>query len=144
MIRRPPRSTLFPYTTLFRSKYDRQLGRQRAQLPAQLEAALRLVLEGDVDDREVRQARGERAHGLRAVGVGAYRIALAREPRRVVVADCRLVLDDGDQAFHWGSRLQAARGRVKRSRAATLRHDSSRGRPFPAPGPTAGRGGIIP
>src|SRR5260370_9809890 len=26
MIRRPPRSTLFPYTTLFRSALDRQLG----------------------------------------------------------------------------------------------------------------------
>src|SRR2546430_8857519 len=25
MIRRPPRSTLFPYTTLFRSRYTRQL-----------------------------------------------------------------------------------------------------------------------
>src|SRR2546427_6719795 len=30
MIRRPPRSTLFPYTTLFRSR------RQRGQLPRQL------------------------------------------------------------------------------------------------------------
>src|SRR5256885_11664738 len=29
MIRRPPRSTLFPYTTLFRSR-SRHLGRQRA------------------------------------------------------------------------------------------------------------------
>src|SRR5258708_25010192 len=28
MIRRPPRSTLFPYTTLFRSRADRALGRQ--------------------------------------------------------------------------------------------------------------------
>src|SRR3712207_8100781 len=27
MIRRPPRSTLFPYTTLFRSRDDRQLDR---------------------------------------------------------------------------------------------------------------------
>src|SRR3712207_7186178 len=27
MIRRPPRSTLFPYTTLFRSLQDRRLGR---------------------------------------------------------------------------------------------------------------------
>src|SRR2546427_7954407 len=26
MIRRPPRSTLFPYTTLFRSRTDRRLG----------------------------------------------------------------------------------------------------------------------
>src|SRR2546430_12652507 len=31
MIRRPPRSTLFPYTTLFRS--DREVDRHRAYLP---------------------------------------------------------------------------------------------------------------
>src|SRR2546428_13313544 len=30
MIRRPPRSTLFPYTTLFRSAEDAQGGRSRA------------------------------------------------------------------------------------------------------------------
>src|SRR2546430_7703694 len=30
MIRRPPRSTLFPYTTLFRSDVDRALARQPA------------------------------------------------------------------------------------------------------------------
>src|SRR3712207_7799612 len=29
MIRRPPRSTLFPYTTLFRSKYDNVMNDQR-------------------------------------------------------------------------------------------------------------------
>src|SRR3989442_9692983 len=28
MIRRPPRSTLFPYTTLFRSRWERGLNRQ--------------------------------------------------------------------------------------------------------------------
>src|SRR5688572_32372990 len=28
MIRRPPRSTLFPYTTLFRSRLDRQSGEE--------------------------------------------------------------------------------------------------------------------
>src|SRR2546429_6890023 len=28
MIRRPPRSTLFPYTTLFRSHHDQALGHQ--------------------------------------------------------------------------------------------------------------------
>src|SRR3712207_8127634 len=31
MIRRPPRSTLFPYTTLFRSVDDLDVGRQRLQ-----------------------------------------------------------------------------------------------------------------
>src|SRR2546427_7010068 len=34
MIRRPPRSTLFPYTTLFRSKADR--GRRHSPFPAEL------------------------------------------------------------------------------------------------------------
>src|SRR2546426_9247744 len=34
MIRRPPRSTLFPYTTLFRSFFERLLFR-RSQLPAE-------------------------------------------------------------------------------------------------------------
>src|SRR5690349_24256571 len=29
MLRRPPRSTLFPYTTLFRSRGDREVGRDR-------------------------------------------------------------------------------------------------------------------
>src|SRR3712207_8487050 len=32
MIRRPPRSTLFPYTTLFRSEVDQQLGGEPAAL----------------------------------------------------------------------------------------------------------------
>src|SRR2546427_12949758 len=40
MIRRPPRSTLFPYTTLFRSPHSRRLGPQQAQQGAnQPEAA---------------------------------------------------------------------------------------------------------
>src|SRR3712207_8654640 len=43
MIRRPPRSTLFPYTTLFRSARARPRGRQAALLRAGVGAsALRL------------------------------------------------------------------------------------------------------
>src|SRR3712207_8987932 len=38
MIRRPPRSTLFPYTTLFRSRRDR--GRQPARLRADVDRRL--------------------------------------------------------------------------------------------------------
>src|SRR2546426_10586825 len=34
MIRRPPRSTLFPYTTLFRSQLDRFLFKLRVRYPA--------------------------------------------------------------------------------------------------------------
>src|SRR3712207_8357848 len=34
MIRRPPRSTLFPYTTLFRSDHERSTARRAAELRA--------------------------------------------------------------------------------------------------------------
>src|SRR5437764_15303224 len=52
MIRRPPRSTLFPYTTLFRSRL-RQIGLQLQRLlreSSRFFAALSRSLE-DVDDR---------------------------------------------------------------------------------------------
>src|SRR5438445_2335417 len=50
MIRRPPRSTLFPYTTLFRSRPQRgpAEGRRHAQAPAEL------------DQREALAERAER------------------------------------------------------------------------------------
>src|SRR5688572_25090879 len=53
MIRRPPRSTLFPYTTLFRSR-DVDLAMQQ---PASLEAVRRYVEVVPVQDRETRQDR---------------------------------------------------------------------------------------
>src|SRR3712207_7730950 len=60
MIRRPPRSTLFPYTTLFRSEQ---------RLPVRVQVAVEAELEGEVPrdrheggvDREAQEAaRGER------------------------------------------------------------------------------------
>src|SRR2546430_9690296 len=42
MIRRPPRSTLFPYTTLFRSSPDLYLDRHAADLTAFLQKIIRL------------------------------------------------------------------------------------------------------
>src|SRR2546430_6053007 len=50
MIRRPPRSTLFPYTTLFRSDVDRHLGEPVDVRLARAEvAALDGVVEQPVD-----------------------------------------------------------------------------------------------
>src|SRR2546430_11450487 len=61
MIRRPPRSTLFPYTTLFRSRLDRddavQAGAQRCLDPpcrlavGDVEAAELLAVEADGPSR---------------------------------------------------------------------------------------------
>src|SRR3712207_9172564 len=59
MIRRPPRSTLFPYTTLFRSKASELLYGQIPQLEKKLAAA------GDGDGRLVNEAVTE--EGIAAV-----------------------------------------------------------------------------
>src|SRR2546427_8722386 len=44
MIRRPPRSTLFPYTTLFRSELITRIGRYRA--PLRLHSIWRQFIDG--------------------------------------------------------------------------------------------------
>src|SRR2546430_10789899 len=55
MIRRPPRSTLFPYTTLFRSRHpDRQLGGHEQRLRSG-----RGVLDGWLRRRERGRGRSE-------------------------------------------------------------------------------------
>src|SRR2546426_8531808 len=46
MIRRPPRSTLFPYTTLFRSPFDDKRVRQALNYAVNKEAIVRDVLKG--------------------------------------------------------------------------------------------------
>src|SRR5256714_8918672 len=60
MIRRPPRSTLFPYTTLFRSRHQARRGIGIAGLPHE-EAVVDLVVEPDrlvpVDEECLRAGR---------------------------------------------------------------------------------------
>src|SRR3989441_12784350 len=74
MIRRPPRSTLFPYTTLFRSR-PRALRRRLGRLP-DLPRALVTLLQAAVGcfRAGTAQARGRRHRGgrrlLRSLGEG--------------------------------------------------------------------------
>src|SRR5258708_17295534 len=86
MIRRPPRSTLFPYTTLFRSRVDEA---QRAL--AHLQGALRLRVaqlgvEGQLADALTGQAEvlGERA------GRSEEHTSELQSPDHLV---CRLLLE---------------------------------------------------
>src|SRR3712207_7870520 len=58
MIRRPPRSTLFPYTTLFRSRGGRQAARRRLRAVEPRHSGSRPA---DAVDGGAREA----AHGLR-------------------------------------------------------------------------------
>src|SRR3712207_8867832 len=94
MIRRPPRSTLFPYTTLFRSERDRL-----AERPAErLEAGFGLVmvvlaLDPDVDGRA--EAVGQRTEDvgrhLGRVGARSEEHTSELQSRQYLV--CRLLLE---------------------------------------------------
>src|SRR2546426_1092447 len=91
MIRRPPRSTLFPYTTLFRSQAGRRRGVRLGDGEGLTEARRTVVvgvargdrLEGVVagGERAVRRRVGDRAagHGDRLIGVAAAAVARAVE-----------------------------------------------------------------
>src|SRR5260221_5695379 len=59
MIRRPPRSTLFPYTTLFRSPLRQPAGRREAELPAE-----------QGDRRQRNRVQGSGRHPLPDGGLG--------------------------------------------------------------------------
>src|SRR3712207_8763902 len=53
MIRRPPRSTLFPYTTLFRSTLTDTQSGERLEVPFTDEAEVTLRVEGAVNEVEL-------------------------------------------------------------------------------------------
>src|SRR2546430_12558488 len=59
MIRRPPRSTLFPYTTLFRSIFDHVYAEMPPHLRAQREELARWLREGSAPAPEPPAARSE-------------------------------------------------------------------------------------
>src|SRR3712207_7155007 len=63
MIRRPPRSTLFPYTTLFRSDQVLALGQVHAGLAADGRVDLAEQRGGHVDDRHPPVVGGRREPG---------------------------------------------------------------------------------
>src|SRR5258708_20537817 len=67
MIRRPPRSTLFPYTTLFRSKAQEekaQLAQQNADLATSQRGALETQLKNEQVKLQQVQANADRAASL--------------------------------------------------------------------------------
>src|SRR3712207_8913402 len=92
MIRRPPRSTLFPYTTLFRSGRDRQ-ERDARRLVVPVTAALL------VEPEHVVLRTEDVDHALHLLGLGGVGVGLARseehtselQSRQYLV--CRLLLE---------------------------------------------------
>src|SRR2546429_4687312 len=76
MIRRPPRSTLFPYTTLFRSGHDgpESAGRHRERSRASI---------GDRTSRWFREVRGKAPPGAQATGATTPGVAPDRKSTRL-------------------------------------------------------------
>src|SRR2546430_16105390 len=85
MIRRPPRSTLFPYTTLFRSSVRCVVSRSPAAM-LRLIFDERLVAHAPQPELRllVRLARADRFHGLAALAlVGVVEAAVAEHLHQV-------------------------------------------------------------
>src|SRR2546427_10001396 len=115
MIRRPPRSTLFPYTTLFRSGAEARNAEQVEQAGGELGGELRAEgqlarghdrrdLLGEVvpDARDLRQIALARAYdvgqGLRVVPHDARRVAIGPHPEGVGTLDLQEIGDLVEQA----------------------------------------------
>src|SRR2546425_3717310 len=85
MIRRPPRSTLFPYTTLFRSPYN-DLGAMRAALSP---ATVAILVEGIQGEGGVTPATPEYLMGLRQLRSEEH----TSELQSLAYLVCRLLLE---------------------------------------------------
>src|SRR2546422_6507517 len=82
MIRRPPRSTLFPYTTLFRSHFD---SRWHAQLTTGSDHRVRCELRSEEHTSELQS----RLHLV-------CRLLLEKKKKLGLWGDCRLVNQSGN------------------------------------------------
>src|SRR2546430_17089599 len=88
MIRRPPRSTLFPYTTLFRSETRRPASRGGSELPAR-EFLQRCGAGGRADLPRPRGEIGRASCRERSVDLGGRRI-IKKKKKKEISSSCRL------------------------------------------------------
>src|SRR6266566_6131909 len=117
MIRRPPRSTLFPYTTLFRSRPDRRLATGAWAFHEDLDL-LKAVLHSLPRARVGRDLRRERRRLARALEPGRagglprdhVAFLVGQGDDRVVEARLDVRLADGDVLLGLAARAAALRG----------------------------------
>src|SRR2546425_7249871 len=96
MIRRPPRSTLFPYTTLFRSARREPRG-ALLRLPPQDRDPRLVVRRPDIDDQPAREPRDqalvrseEHTSELQSLAYLVCRLLLEKKNRRRCIRWCAL------------------------------------------------------
>src|SRR3712207_8146983 len=91
MIRRPPRSTLFPYTTLFRSLAGELLGRQ---------------------EQELERVLGQLVQRLLALALGQRGVQLRGPARGELVEPVHLVALERDQRDRKSTRLNSSHANI--------------------------------
>src|SRR2546426_5709123 len=109
MIRRPPRSTLFPYTTLFRSATPgRRFGRQLQRAAHRPAAPDRRVLRGGDEQRQVphRRVRAQR-HGGREAAVACPLQPVTPSPPAPLPLPVAVLVSGGGRSEEHTSELQS-------------------------------------
>src|SRR2546425_2117545 len=86
MIRRPPRSTLFPYTTLFRSSSSETMAMQVSQT-GETQGCIRMVSPSSISKRENRSE--EHTSELQSLAYLVCRLLLEKKKKR------------GNDCLHW-------------------------------------------
>src|SRR3712207_7795355 len=100
MIRRPPRSTLFPYTTLFRSRRQEEI--HLVEAVAQLERVVEPAFVRDQDRQRHAAGRIDRLEHLAAVRSEEHTSEL--QSRQYLV--CRLLLEKKKNILTYNYNLQ--------------------------------------
>src|SRR2546430_9083778 len=101
MIRRPPRSTLFPYTTLFRSR-DPEPGHEEREGPAQARAQLARLDHLPEPLQRRRQRRGHRRVGAAPGELRSEEHTSELQSQSNLV--CRLLLEKKNREHaHWST-----------------------------------------
>src|SRR3712207_8995797 len=99
MIRRPPRSTLFPYTTLFRSVFADGAGALRAVVEPAADGQQFLGKREGLDARAAAGCRNDAPHGS---GLRSEEHTSELQSRQYLV--CRLLLEKKKQQINHHSR----------------------------------------
>src|SRR6266498_3073632 len=119
MIRRPPRSTLFPYTTLFRSLHRLRLTGENAAVIVHL---AQVVCEMRREVREKGSGRGADAADLFGKGAGEVGLAQQLGARHVLVAEFGIAIADIPVlAEHVAEEVLEIAGEMEREVAARIR-----------------------
>src|SRR5258708_22394619 len=90
MIRRPPRSTLFPYTTLFRS--DRQQVRAHRQQHKMTARVGAIELRTPLDDRDRKSTRLNSSHQI--ISYAVFCLKKKKKINKAPTTDVRTALGD--------------------------------------------------